>query len=306
MEYTGKLMVLFLIILIGYLARKIRLVPEEAPDMVVKLILNITLPLLILVSLNLPYEKALVDAMIQTGITAVIFTLVIILLAGLLVRPLSLGNGEKRQWQFMLIFGNVTFIGYPICHMILGDPGVFLAAVFDLVQTVLMFSYGIFLLSGSRRGMGRQGLSLLKDPVILALVAGLVLFLARVDLPGPVAEAFSLVGSATTALSMLAVGLLLRFSRGEARGEEFPLALLVILKLVLVPLAFLLLTRDLGMNPMAWTISVIMIAVPSGILATVLSVRYTGDGRFTARGIFFTHLFSILTIPLILKIMEVV
>ena len=49
MEYTRKLMVLFLIILIGYLARKIRLVPEEAPDMVVKLILNITLPLLILV-----------------------------------------------------------------------------------------------------------------------------------------------------------------------------------------------------------------------------------------------------------------
>jgi predicted permease len=49
-----------------------------------------------------------------------------------------------------------------------------------------------------------------------------------------------------------------------------------------------------------------MIAVPSGILSTVLSVRYTGDGRFTARGVFFTHLFSILTIPLILKIMEVV
>ncbi len=302
MELTGSIFVLFSIILIGYVARKIKLLPDHGADVLVRLILNITLPLLIVVSLNLPYEPALFAAMIQTAVVATVATAVIILVARLLSRRLPLDEVEKRQWQFMLVFGNVTFIGYPICFLLLGEPGVFLAAVFDMVQTVLMFSYGIVLLSGTRRGIGRQELNLLKDPVILALILGVILFMGNISLPQPLEESFSLVGSTTTALSMLAVGLLLEFRRSHSKGAEAALAVLVFLKLLVVPLLFVFISKDLGIAPNAWLVSVIMLSVPSGILSTVLSVKYTGEGRFAAQGVFWTHLLCILTIPLLLRL----
>jgi hypothetical protein len=301
MGIIANLFILFLIILLGYGCRRYRLLPEMGAQVIVQLILNITLPALILVSMNLHYSMQLATSMMQIALVAVIFTVLVIVLARISSRRLPLEDVQKRQWSFALIFGNVTFIGYPVAYLLLGQEGIFLSAIFDFVQSVIMFSYGIYLLSADRRVIYSVK-KLMLDPVILSLVLGLTLFMFRISLPGILQTALEKIGSTTSVLSMLAVGLLLQFSGFKERSVRYTQLLLAFLKLLGLPALFLLVGSKLNLTYETYTVAVVMIACPTAILSTVLSEKHTDTGQYAAGSVFLTHLLSLITLPLILKL----
>lgn len=301
MGIIANLFILFLIIILGYACRRYCLLPEAGAQVIVQLILNITLPALILVSMNLHYSMQLATSMMQIALVAVLFTGVVIVLARVTSRRLPLEDVQKRQWSFALIFGNVTFIGYPVAYLLLGQEGIFLSAIFDFVQSVIMFTYGIYLLSAGRRVIYSVK-KLILDPVILSLVLGLTLFMFRISLPGILQTALEKIGSTTSVLSMLAVGLLLQFSGFKERSVRYTQLLLAFLKLLVLPALFLLVGSKLSLTHETYTVAVVMIACPTAILSTVLSEKHTDTGQYAAGSVFLTHLLSLITLPLILKL----
>lgn len=301
MEIIANLFILFLIILLGYGCRRYGLLPETGAQVIVQLILNITLPALILVSMNLPYSRQLAASMMQIAVVAVVFTLLVIVLARTTSRLLPLEEVQKRQWAFALIFGNVTFIGYPVAYLVLGQQGIFLSAIFDFVQSVLMFTYGIYLLSADRSVISSVK-KLLWDPVILSLVLGIMLFVFRISLPGILQTALEKIGSTTSVLSMLAVGLLLQFRGFKERSVRYTQMLLASLKLLILPVLFLVVGSRLNLTQETYAVAGIMIACPTAIMSTVLSEKYADSGQYAAGSVFLTHLLCLITLPLILKL----
>lgn len=305
MEIVSNLFVLFLIILLGYACRRYRILPKEGTQVVVQLILRVTLPALILVSMNLEYSAELALSMLQIAEVAVAFTVLVIVLAKVISYRLVLNEAQKRQWSFALIFGNVTFIGYPVAYLVLGQHGIFLSAIFDFVQSVLMFTYGIYLLSADK-SLLLSAKKLFRDPVILSLILGILLFLFRIPLPQVLQTALQKIGSTTSVLSMMAVGLLLQFRGFKDRSVRFTQMVLVLLKLLVLPLLFVLIAPKFHLSAESFTVAVIMIACPSAILSTVLSEKYAEDGRFAAGSVFLTHLFCLITLPFILKLSNII
>ncbi|QRN86601.1 AEC family transporter [Clostridia bacterium] len=305
MEIVSNLFILFIIILLGYGCRRYEILPKEAAQVIVQLILRVTLPALILVSMNLEYSRELATSMLQIAAVAVAFTALVIVLAKVISKRLTLDESQKRQWSFALIFGNVTFIGYPVAYLVLGQHGIFLSAIFDFVQSVLMFTYGIYLLSADKSLLS-SAKKLGKDPVILSLILGIVLFLLGIPLPEVLQTALHKIGSITSVLSMLAVGLLLQFRGFKDKTVRYTQVIVVFLKLLILPLLFLLIAPMLHLSTETYTVAVIMIACPTAILSTVLSEKYAQDGKFAAGSVFLTHLFCLITLPFILKISGII
>lgn len=301
MEIISNLFVLFLIILLGYGCRRYRILPDQGAQVIVQLILHVTLPALILVSMNLPYSSELASSMLQIAAVAVVCTLTVMVLARVGNRMLPLEEAQKRQWSFALIFGNVTFIGYPIAYLVLGQQGIFLSAIFDFVQSVLMFTYGIYLLSADRSVIS-SAKKLVKDPVILSLALGIALFVFRLPMPAFLHTALEKLGSTTSVLSMLAVGLLLQFRGFKDRSVRLTQLVLVSLKLLILPVLFLLLAPWLDLAQNSYSVAVIMISCPTAILSTVLSEKYADNGQYAAGAVFLTHLLCLVTLPLVLKL----
>jgi hypothetical protein len=164
-----------------------------------------------------------------------------------------------------------------------------------------MFTYGIYLLSADRRVIYSVK-KLMFDPVILSLVLGLTLFMFRISLPGILQTALEKIGSTTSVLSMLAVGLLLQFSGFKERSVRYTQLLLAFLKLLVLPALFLLVGSKLNLTHETYTVAVVMIACPTAILSTVLSEKHTATGQYAAGSVFLTHLLSLITLPLILKL----
>lgn len=303
MDLASQLLILFFLILVGYGARKGKVLPPGSGRVLVELVLRITLPALILVSMSIPREDFLLRALGEVGGLALSLTLLVFFAAGRLARRLPLGPPEQNQWIFGITFGNVTFIGYPVLFLLLGSEGVFLGAVFDFVQSLLMFTVGVWTLAGSRGAPARrERYRLLVNPVVGALVAGLLLFLTGQELPGGIREPLGMLGQVTTVLSMLAVGMLLEFRRLQARGVVWSQGLLAVAKLVLVPVLVWLVLTPLPVLAVSRTVVLVMFATPCAILTSVLGERYGGDGRFAAGAVFLTHLGCILTIPLLLTL----
>ena len=124
--------------------------------------------------------------------------------------------------------------------------------------------------------------------------------LGHISLPAIVGECVEFVGSITTPLSLLVVGSLLA---GLPIGRVFAsprLWALTTLRLLGLPA---LLWAVLGWMhvepPMVAGIAVILMAMPTAVNGSMLSMEYGGDTECMAQITFLTTLVSIITIPVV-------
>ena len=109
----------------------------------------------------------------------------------------------KSALQYVTVFSNCGFMGFPVLQSIYGSIGVFYGSMYNIPFSVLTPLYGILVFSGKS---DREGIKkILVHPVILSVAVGMALFLFRLKLPAPLYNAASMVGSMTSPLSMLIV-----------------------------------------------------------------------------------------------------
>ncbi len=177
-----------------------------------------------------------------------------------------------------------------------------MVSVFNLGFTFLFWTFGVTLLAGAQT----RGIKVLKNLVnnaTLGLVLGLVAGITSLQLPKFILEACRLIGSATIPLALIVVGALLA-QRNSLRAFPARVILtLVFCRLVFVPgLAVLFIHIFDGLPQILAAIIVLQAAMPSASTTPIFTKRFGGDAQLAASGVFFTTLFSIITVPLFLSL----
>lgn len=149
---------------------------------------------------------------------------------------------------------------------------------------------------------GRRGVApeLVRNPLVLATVAGLGGQLAGLRLPALVDSGLSRLAAAAIPLGLLSVGAGLR--RGGLPGRRRVLAAyFALVKLVAVPTVALLAARALDLG--AQTAAVVAFAAaPPATASYILAVRMGGDGPFVAASVTLATTGALLTLPLWLAV----
>ena len=107
------------------------------------------------------------------------------------------------------------------------------------------------------------------------------------------------LGAATIALSMLVAGsrfAMLKFATILGWRIWFVSAI----RLVAVPLIMIPVLGVIPMAPVARGILYIIAVMPSAMVSVLFSERYGGDTDFIAGGLLLTHLWALVTVPLLL------
>ena len=174
---------------------------------------------------------------------------------------------------------------------------------------LLLWSLGVMLFARAERKRDRRK-SLFSPPFVvlllsLALVAARDLF-AWPEMPAGLALAHDTLrsglkslGAATIALSMLVAGsrfAVLKFQTMLGWRIWFVSAI----RLVAIPLVMIPLLALIPMDPVARGILYIISVMPSAMVSVLFSERYGGDTDFIAGGLLLTHLWALLTVPLLL------
>ena len=146
-DIISQMAALFILILVGFAAAKMKITDGRFSQQLSVFVINISSPCLILSSVtgDITPDRSLILPVLGIGIITYAF---FVAAALLLSRLLSRDKNMQGIYGFMLTFGNVGFIGYPIVASIFGSYAIFYASLLNIPFTLLAFSLGRKMIQG--------------------------------------------------------------------------------------------------------------------------------------------------------------
>lgn len=288
---------LLLLMVVGIVVKKKRVVTHEQQMGVSSLLINLVLPANIIASFL--SDIAVSRELIFNCMQAILISLSIQGCAYLL-SPVIFRRFDRRINHVMtygMIVSNSSFIGIPVVEVIFGAMGTLYTSVFQIPIRITMWTAGLSLFTEAVNPREKIK-KMLTHPCIVAVAAGFFILLLQIRLPGAVVNMISSLGRCTTALSMLVIGMILADINVKHLFGGSTLYF-TLFRLILYPLAVLAILSRLPVNPMIRSISVIMTAMPAGSTTAILAQQYAYDSEYAAKIILISTVCSIVTIPVI-------
>lgn len=296
-----KVFVLFLLIVIGFIAGRANLISEKGQKDITQLVLYITMPATIFSAMQLEMnQERLNTSFVILGV--VIFCYVVMFIAGFLVsRRLSLSKGQKDIFQTALLLSNTSFMGYPIILSLLGPDALFYAVVgAGFIFEIVSWSVGVYLIS--RNGLETTGFNwkkVLFSPGILSIIIGLIFFIFQWSVPEPLNSVIDTMSPATSPLAMIVIGLMLSRSNINEAFKNKYLYIAAAFKLLIVPFIITMVLKLFGLTGPALVIPAMMISMPTASYVAMFSNNYGNDAKFASQIVFLSSLMSMISIPII-------
>ncbi|MBC8278238.1 MAG: AEC family transporter [FCB group bacterium] len=289
---------LILLFLLGYFLKRIKLLDLSAADLLLKLVFNVSLPALIILSVS---GIDLQAGFILLPISAVIIVLITYVVSYVLGNILKLNKTTFGVYLVGAMIMNMAFV-YPFVIAAYGAEGLARAVLFDFGNgaVTLTFVYFIACKYGSGGKSSELFKKLLISPPIWGLIIGLVLNISGLRIPLVLENFLHMAGDMTIALIMLSLGIYLNLNLKGA----LPLLSSAVIRSGFGLLAGLALVSLFGLEGIIRKIVLISSAAPVGFNTLTFSAMENLDKEFAAKLVSFSTLAGIIIIPLLITILD--
>lgn len=262
---------LIICLLAGVIVRRCLPYPEQIVPSINWWLITIALPCVILTLI--PHTEFNRNTLFPIAGMWVVFA------GALLVAVLM---GRLFNWSrevigvFILVagIGNTSFMGFPIISGYYGAEGLKLAVIADQPGSFIILStVGLIVMavcSGQSPTLKMVLKKIITFPPLIALVLSLLLKIFG-GLPAFIEQPFSQIGATMTPLALFSVGL--QIVLRPPQGAVVPLIAAMLWKLMLAPLAILLLARSLHLAPLVTDVTVLQGGMAPMIAASILAQR---------------------------------
>ena len=294
---------------LGALAVNIRLLDEGGVRGLVLFVFNFAIPILLFRSLGqteLPPD-------IQWSFLFSYFG------GALAVFVVGMGMGRwifRRSLSDQAIFGmgsgfsNTVLIGIPILFTAYGpDATLPTLLIIAFHGPVLMSLTAGLIQVGRGEGVSLAaqtravGLDLVRNPIIVGILLGLLANVTGFTLPGAVDGVAEMMGASAVPCALFALGASL--AGYPMTGDVPPALLLTSLKLLVHPvLVWILAVPVFGLDGIWVPVAVTMAAMPSGVNVYLFGARYGAAPGVAARTVFLTNVLSIATLSFVLFLFQ--
>ena len=211
-------------------------------------------------------------------------------------------KGEFRfESQFALIFNNATFLGYPIIANTFKEQGIIPYCGFIIAFNIALFSYGVYLF---KRKVDKELFTgIVKNPNIIAVVLGVIVFMAGIKLPTFINDAVGYVGNATTGLSVICIGYMLSRADFKAILKKWRIMATALIQLVVGPLATWGLLTFLRFPVEVITVCTLIQALPTATSLGLFAAKYGGNEIESSELVAVSTLLSIATMPIMVALL---
>jgi len=288
-----QMAVLFLMLAVGYAARKLKVFGPDGVHVMTALVMNITLPCMILNSiLNGGGEISGGETLRFLGMSALAYVLMFLLSW---VTPAVLRvKADAGIYRFAVMFANTGFMGFPVIEALYGREGLFFAALYNILFNVLAYSLGIRYISGSE---GRFNWKKIVNPAVVTTLFAIVLHVLHVQLPEVLMRPIELMGNVTTPVSMIVVGATLANMPLRDMFSGWRIYPLTAITLLVVPLITWAIFRWFVPDAVQLAVLVLLAAMPAASATTMICLQYGGNEELASKVVFLTTLLSVVTVP---------
>jgi len=294
-----QILSLFLIMVVGYVLRKKNVFDEAANVRFTRLIIYVSLPSQIIKAFA--SNQGIVsdrEVLLMFGISALTY-LLYAMIGALFIMIFRVPADKKGIYLFMMMFGNVGFMGFPLTEALLGEEALIYAVIFNVIFNLLVYSVGIFMISKTEGEFKFPIKKLLNMPLISAVIS-IVLYFCKIQLPEVMIQSLDYMGNVTTPVAMLILGSTIAGMAWKELFDEWRIYVFTAFKLLVIPVIVIGILKFVpDINPLIHGSLILLSATPVATNTTMLAIEYGGDMKLASKGIFFTTLLCMLTIPLI-------
>ena len=293
-----QIAIMALLMAVGiYLSRKGFLSPQGTRDLGA-ILLRIIIPCVIVKSYITTYSRErLLELALSAGLALVAF----ILAMGIAY----LVYGKRRRIEnFASAFCNAGFIGIPLAQAVIGDEGVFYMAASVALLNLFQWTYGVYIMTDRRDSISAKTIA--KNPVVIAIVIGIALFLSRLPVPGIVTSTLGYIAGMNTPVAMILMGTYMAKLPWRKLLDKRAYGC-VLLRLVVIPAVVLAVFWALPItNQNVALAAYLAAATPVGANICVFAQQYDCDYEFSVVTVCLSTVLSIVTVPLMVSLAQMV
>ena len=204
-----------------------------------------------------------------------------------------------------LVQGSLRHNGFLVLSILQGTFGVaalqlgaiaiaFLVPISNIVSVVVILMLGRL---AGKTDIKRAILAeIARNPLLGAMLVGVLVNILNTPVPEFVSQVAAFLGAAALPLLLLSIGASLQFS--TIGGNVMPLALALLAKLLIFPLALVVIGYGLGLDPLALAVLAAVGAAPTANSSYTLATELGGDARLMAQILSLQTLAAALSMPL--------
>ena len=293
-----QIAIMALLMAVGILlSRRGFLSPQGTKDLGA-ILLRIIIPCVIVKSYITTYSRErLLELALSAGLALVAF----ILAMGIAY----LVYGKRRRIEnFAAAFCNAGFIGIPLAQAVIGDEGVFYMAASVALLNLFQWTYGVYIMTDRRDSISAKTIA--KNPVVIAIVIGIALFLSRLPVPGIVTSTLGYIAGMNTPVAMILMGTYMAKLPWRKLLDKRAYGC-VLFRLVIIPAVVLLVFWALPIsNQNVALAAYLAAATPVGANICVFAQQYDCDYEFSVVTVCLSTVLSIVTVPLMVSLAQMV
>ena len=309
-----QMAVLLIVTAIGYVAAKLGYLDMNVKDKITSLLLNITLPCMIIASAgNLDASTLGIQVPLSLLLGAVAFFLWV-LVAFLFNVVFRVPKKQRPLYYFMSVCSNTSFIGIPVADALYGESAALLCSVFIMATSTLMYSVGIALLVGGGNGLSEQKSSKSQvlvviraviSPLTVSALLAIVLVFSGFKMPVLIQESMDLVGSITPPVAMMLVGVIIANEKVGNVLREWRLYPYILIRQLLASAGVYVVLNFFINDPVLLGIFTVMFAMPVGSMAPMFCASYGKDAVLPAKGTILSTIASFVIVPCLVAFISV-
>lgn len=288
--------VLFFMIAAGFACTRLGVVKKQAKEGFSDLLVGVVVPCMVINSYLTPFDpQTLRNLIMAYGLSAVLLAAggVISFLFTLRADP-----ANRPILRFACTYSNAAYMGFPLISVLFGSEGLLYASAFVTVFNILLWTQGVLMLQGARLNLRQTVRTIVTTPVLLAVAAGLILYLSQAPVPELIRTPLEMISNMNTPLSMFITGMMIAESDLKKLFSRRGLASAILIRLAAIPAVCFILYRLLGVSGMAAQVVLLLEACPCAAITSVFSIRFGCDQELAASAVVGSTLFSIITLPL--------
>lgn len=293
---------ILLMVMVGYLLTHKGWLTAEAKTLLPRLVNYVALPTYMTWNLMTTFTHDKLLAILPGTLVPFIAMLLTYCIGHVAANMLQLPIGRRGLFRSMFFVSSAIFVGLPVNLALFGDAGVPSVLLFFLANAVLFWTLGVYCISSDGKNFVKPDFSLatvknIFSPPLTAFTIATALIFLGIPLPDFLAVTFKNLGSMTTPLSMLFIGMIIYSVNLKQVKVTKDMLVLLIGRFIISPLMVLLVAHYFPIPELMLKVFVIQAAMPAMTQTAILAKIYEADTEYAAVMTSITTLASMVAIP---------
>ena len=299
---------LFLIILIGYILQKLKVIPETTASTLSKLENNVFIPALVMGTLMTDFTVKKLTASWQYLLGGIAVTIVVIPLSIIVSRLIVKDRYTQNLFTYGLTFSNFGFMGNAVVKALF--PEIFpFYLILTLPYWIAIYVWGVpslLMPQGETKPSLASRLRKIINPMFISMIIGMILGICGITkyVPDFTVSAINTLGNCMSPVAMLLTGMTVaEIGLGKA-FSKVSVYVVSVVRLVIIPMIFMV---PLVFLPVPKPVSLCLIcsiAMPLGLNTIVIPKAYDLDTSVGSSMALISHIMSCGTIPLVFMLFD--